>query len=264
MEKKDANLPKDLPPEALLRPIANDTLRFWVAWLIQRFFLLPVCFFLYRVFNRVRIHNVENFDLVDGQSFLICPNHTSAFDGPISGVYSASSWGRILNPNIHWTVVADPVRMVFRVVQYFCIFMGVIPVDRKAGMEQFCMQDAIRIMKTDRRQVVFGIYPEGTRSKTGRVARRGKFGVGYMHKKTGLPVLPIYHKNIPGMPTIGKTIDIYIGKPMDLSEFESEPDSPLTWKAIANEVVYELQAMERIAYGEEDPSSEEPSSNPKA
>lgn len=244
-------LPKGVPRESYLTPIRNDTLRYWVSWLIQRFWLTPICFVLYRLVNRTVIHGAENFDAVDGESFFLCPNHTSAFDGPITGVYITSSLARFLDPSVHWTVVADPLRMVYRAVQYWCIWMGVIPVDRKAGMEQFCLQDALRVVSQGDRNVVFGLYPEGTRSQTGRMARRGKVGIGWFVKRTGKKVVPMYHKGIPGMPWGRRTVEVWIGKPMDFSHYADEPDAPLTWKMIANDVVEELRRMEAVAYGEE-------------
>jgi hypothetical protein len=38
---------------------------------------------------------------------------------------------------------------------------------------------------------------------------------------------------------------------MDFSHYDDEPDAPLTWKMIANDVVEELRRMEAEAYDEE-------------
>lgn len=246
------DLPKGVPRESYLTPISNDSLRYWVAWAIQRVLLMPVAFVLYRVLFRLKVHGAENFDGVDGESFLLAPNHTSAWDSAITHVFLASSLKRYLDPQIHWTLLADPLRLVYRPVQHFCIWMGVIPVDRKAGMEQFCLQDALRILGAGDRNVALGIYPEGTRSKDGRMARRGKVGIGWFQKRTGVPVVPIYHKGLPELPWRREPIEVWIGEPMRFEEYADEPDSPLTWKGIANDVVARLQEMERRAYGETD------------
>jgi 1-acyl-sn-glycerol-3-phosphate acyltransferase len=238
-----------VPRESYLTPIGNDSLRYWAAWLIQHAFLLPIAWLIYRGVFRLRIHGAEHFDQVEGTSFLLAPNHTSAWDSAITFVFLTSSWRRLFSTRLHWTLLADPLRLIYRPVQYFCIWMGVIPVDRKAGMEQFCLQDAMRILKQEDREVALGIYPEGTRSKTGRVARRGKAGIGWFQKRTGVPVVPIYHKGLQLLPWGKNPIEVWIGKPMFFEDYADEPDSPLTWKRIANDVVTRLQEMEQVALG---------------
>ncbi len=241
---EDTAAPAELPPEANLRPIADDRIRYWVSWFLQRLFLLPACFLLYRVLNRLEIHGAENFDKVEGGSFLICPNHTSAWDGPSTGIFVASSLRRYFDPSIHWTVLADPVRMVFRPVQLFCIWMGIVPVDRKAGIEQFSLQDALRILTAGARRVALVIYPEGTRSPDGRLARKGKLGAGWFQKRSGLPVLPIYHIGLPGMPGPFRRFAIHVGEPMHFDHYKDAPDDPPTWNAITKEIMARLAEIE--------------------
>lgn len=238
-----------VPRVSKIFPIWNDTLRHWVSWCIQRFFLLPAVFVIYRLFNRVTVHGAENFDAVGDQSFLICPNHTSAWDGPISHVFIASSLRRFLSPNIHWTVLADPVRMVFTPVARFCIWMGIIPVDRKEGIEQFALQDAMRVLTTWDRQVAMVIYPEGTRSKDGWLAKKGKLGAGWFARRARVPVIPLYHVNVPGMPSLFKKIEIHVGPPIDLDEYLAMPDDPPTWNGTSKAIMAELRAMEERIRG---------------
>lgn len=244
--------PEGIPPEARLKPIAHDGVRHWVAWLIQRLLLLPGCFFLYKLLNRYEVEGLENLDELDGKSFLICPNHTSAWDGPVTGFYVASSWARYLDPGIHWTVLADPARMVFRPVQLWCIWMGVIPVDRKAGIEQFTLQDAMRLLTAGDRKVVLGIYPEGTRSKDGHLAAKGKLGAGWLQRRSGVPVVPVYHTGYPTLPGLFRNLKVRVGKPMYLEEFQAMPDDPPTWNAVTKAIMAELRKMEADALAEED------------
>lgn len=218
-----------------------------MAFLIQRFMLLPLFWFFYRVVHRMEIHGAEHLEGLGGRPLFLCPNHTSAWDAPVTGVYFLTSLRRYWDTSVYWTLVADPVRMVYRPVQYWCIWMGVTPVDRKAGMEQFTLQDALRVLRERTRNVVFGIYPEGTRSKDGRVARRGKVGIGWFQRRTGYPVVPIYHRGMPGLPFGRQKLQVWIGEPMTFEEYADEPDAPLTWKAIANDVVQRLRDLEAAA-----------------
>jgi 1-acyl-sn-glycerol-3-phosphate acyltransferase len=67
---------------------------------------------------------------------------------------------------------------------------------------------------------VFGISPEGTRSKTGALAR-GKTGVAYLAHLAGVPLLPI---GLAGTERVGRTllrlrrpsVSLHIGKPFTL------------------------------------------------
>lgn len=232
------------PPEHRLRPIAHDGLRYWVAWFMLRLLMFPACVLIYRVFHRLEVHGLENLEKVDGRSFLLCPNHTSAWDSPVSTIYPFSTWSRLLDTSAYFTVLGAPENLKFRFVQYFFIWMGVTPVDRKAGIEQFSLQDAMRVLQAGDRNVCLGIYPEGTRSKTGRMAKKGKLGAGWFARRAKVPVVPVYHRGFPDLPGFRKKVVLWIGEPLELEHLHEMPDDPPTWNLATKEIMAVLHAME--------------------
>lgn len=99
--------------------------------------------------------------------------------------------------------------------------VGVIPMDRSDGeSKKRAVDTAIKMLKEGYCLI---IYPEGTRSRDGRL-QRFRPGVGKLHLETGVPVLPVAFKGtyelMPpgGKLKIKKGIAIAFGKPMDFPE----------------------------------------------
>lgn len=66
--------------------------------------------------------------------------------------------------------------------------MGAIPVDRNsASAAQESLDAALQVLKTGG---AFGIYPEGTRSRDGRIYR-GRTGVAWLALTADVPVVPV-------------------------------------------------------------------------
>ena len=60
--------------------IKPDGLRFRLTFFLQRFLMLPLVWFVFRVLNRVEVEGLENLEEVEGESVLLAPNHTTAWD----------------------------------------------------------------------------------------------------------------------------------------------------------------------------------------
>ncbi|MFD1211472.1 lysophospholipid acyltransferase family protein [Arthrobacter sp. GCM10027362] len=72
--------------------------------------------------------------------------------------------------------------------RWFFSSVGSIPVERgEQAASVAALQTALEILE---RNEAFGIYPEGTRSRDGRLYR-GRTGVGWLALTTGAPVLPV-------------------------------------------------------------------------
>lgn len=66
--------------------------------------------------------------------------------------------------------------------------VGAIPVDRESSRAaQESLDLALEVLRADR---AFGIYPEGTRSRDGRLYR-GRTGVAWLALTAGVPVVPV-------------------------------------------------------------------------
>lgn len=104
----------------------------------------------------------------------------------------------------------------------FFTSVGAIPVNRGAGQAAQEALDAglARIEGGG----AFSIYPEGTRSRDGRLYR-GKTGVAWLALTAGVPVVPVALTGTQNLQPVGSKrirrakITIEFGEPMDLSSF---------------------------------------------
>lgn len=104
---------------------------------------------------------------------------------------------------------------------------GMIPVDRddpRAG--QIALDLALEVLGNDG---AFGIYPEGTRSRDGRLYR-GHTGIGQLVMRSGAPVVPCALKGTEKLQPVGTTVprpakcSISFGRPMDFrGKYEALP-----------------------------------------
>ncbi len=66
--------------------------------------------------------------------------------------------------------------------------MGAVPIDRSAARDaRAALDTALQVLS---RGWAFGIYPEGTRSRDGRLYR-GRTGIGWLALEAGVPVVPV-------------------------------------------------------------------------
>ncbi len=230
--------------------VKPDPLRFSLTFYAQRFFMLPLVWLVFRVFNHVEVEGIEHLAEVEGQPVILAPNHTTAWDAWVGTVWALSSRRRLADKNSYLAVFAAPENIPTPALRLLTSLLGAIPVDRDQGVDQFALTDTVRLMRERRRNVVLTMYPEGTRSKTGRLRRRGRPGIGWIQHQTGAPVVPIYHTGGPQMPCFGRRMKVRIGKPLRFEAYREAPDELTTWRSITGEVMDALQVMQAEADAE--------------
>jgi len=107
--------------------------------------------------------------------------------------------------------------------------VGAIPIQRgTAGAAQGALDSALQILDDG---LAFGIYPEGTRSRDGRLYR-GRTGVAWLALTAGCPVVPVALSGTQDiqpvgsrMPRIAK-ISIRFGEPLDFSHLRDAKPGP--------------------------------------
>ena len=234
-----------------------DRLRFSLTWYAQRFFMLPLVWLVFRVFNHVKVEGLENLREVEGESFIFAPNHTTAWDGWVGTVWALSQRKNLVNRESYTAVFAAPENVPTKLLRVLVSTLGAIPVDREQGVEQFALQDTVRLFDEGKTQMILTVYPEGTRSKNGRLRRKGKPGLGWIQYRTKAPVVPIYHVGGTRMPGFGLKMKIRIGKPLRLERWQDEPDELMTWRGITGEVMDSLRVLEHEELGR-DPNAQPP------
>jgi 1-acyl-sn-glycerol-3-phosphate acyltransferase len=126
---------------------------------------------------RLDVSGLDHVDLE--RSYLFMPNHISFLDGPMV-----------------FMLIPQPVRVILKkevfripVVGPGMRFVGFVPVDRKGAKGgKVAIERAARLMKE--KGFSFLIFPEGTRSRDGRLQRfrRGGF---FLALESGAPIVPI-------------------------------------------------------------------------
>ena len=98
--------------------------------------------------------------------------------------------------------------------------IGMLPVDRDDSKAALASLDtALEVLG---RGEAFGIYPEGTRSRDGRLYR-GRTGVAHLALTAGVPVVPVGLHGTPEIQPIGSTlpklakVSVTFGKPIEVA-----------------------------------------------
>jgi len=127
----------------------------------------------------------------------------------------------------------------------FFTSIGAIPVKRGAGQ---AAQDALDAgLSFLHEGEAFAVYPEGTRSRDGRLYR-GKTGVAWLALNAGVPVIPVALKGTDKVQPIGSNgirpakVSIEFGAPIDLSK-HGKADSGRARRHATDEVMDAIAAM---------------------
>jgi len=207
-----------------------------VGYWLTKFILTP---FL-RLFYRVRVEGREHVPL-RGPAIL-ASNHISFCD----------SFFLLL-------VVPRRVRYVAKAeyfdnwkVAWFFKANGHIPLRRGEGADwKRALESAAEMLDAGG---LFGIYPEGTRSKDGRLYR-GHTGVAMLAARTGAPVVPIGFVGTDKAQPVGakmmrpfKRVTIRIGPPIDFDAPTGQPQGQRVLRAMTDTVMKEIQSLSGQEY----------------
>ena len=130
--------------------------------------------------------------------------------------------------------------------------VGQIPIRREGGSASQGALDAAASVLHD--GGVFGIYPEGTRTRTGRL-HRGHTGVARLALQCNAPIVPV---GLIGtdevqpvdrkLPRFGRTVVVKFGEAIDMEHYREGEGDHLTLRAITDEVMFELQQLSGYEY----------------
>lgn len=209
-----------------------------------------IAFFLFRVFNRTRVRNRGNLGLA--KNTLICANHRTMIDSYMLGHLSSWPWGWLLPRVMPYHPAAKENFFRNRIIGWFSWRWRCIPVRR--GVKDF---EALRIMTETLPKGQMLIFPEGTRSRTGELLE-GRPGTGKLIHDARCKVVPVYHRGMHNVLPIGvsfpklfKRVDVYVGKPIDMSDLFALPSSKETSKLVIDRVMAALHELEAQADADE-------------
>jgi 1-acyl-sn-glycerol-3-phosphate acyltransferase len=124
--------------------------------------------------------------------------------------------------------------------------MGLIPVDRDDSRAAIASLDtALEVLG---RGEAFGIYPEGTRSRDGRLYR-GRTGVAHLALTAGVPVVPVGITGTEKLQPVGSRlprvvpITVEFGKPIEVAgRYDGVPLGKAR-RVVTDEVMAAIQAL---------------------
>lgn len=190
-------------------------------------FARMVVYFLLKPLYRVEIIGIENFPKTG--PVLLCSNHIDNLDPPIIGITAPRQI----------KFMAKEELFKIPVLKNVIHMLGAFPVKRG-----FADRDAIRMgLKVLKEGEVLGLFPEGTRSKTGKLGK-GLAGAGFFALRSQAIVLPC--AIIGPYKLLGKVKVVY-GRPIDFEQFRKQK--------ISAEQATEIIMREIQHLLEKDPSS---------
>ena len=113
--------------------------------------------------------------------------------------------------------------------------LGVFPVKR-GGADIGAVKTALKILNNGE---IFGIFPEGTRSKQGEILK-AKPGLAMVAIKTKSPVIPVA---ITGNYKPFSKIKIMIGKPIDLSDYYGKKGSTDEYQKLSQNILNVIREL---------------------
>ncbi len=162
---------------------------------------------LAKLFFRLKVIDVSNVPKEGGA--IVAANHNSYFDIPLLGCALNRPADNIAKSELFQIRL---IAALFRALGGFPIRRG--HADRKA------IGEAVRRLKAGR---LLSYYPEGTRSKDGRL-QKGKSGIAWVVAGSGAPVVPAYIKGTH--PTrIFRRVTIRFGRPIDFNPLLKNGDN---------------------------------------
>jgi 1-acyl-sn-glycerol-3-phosphate acyltransferase len=125
--------------------------------------------------------------------------------------------------------------------------MGMIPIDRGGGdKSQAALDTAERVL---RRGELFGIFPEGTRSRDGYLYK-GRTGAARLALKVGCPIFPVgvigtreIQPPDAKLPKVRLDCTIKIGRPIKVERYRDRADDHRVLRQITDELMFEIREL---------------------
>ncbi len=168
---------------------------------------------------------------------ILCPNHISFIDSLFLML--------TLPRNISFVGKAE--YMDSWKTRYLFPAMGMIPIDRSGGSKsRAALETAAGVL---RRGELFGIYPEGTRSRDGDL-HKGRTGAARLAVDEGVPIYPVGIVGTeviqpPGasVPKPFRSCTITIGRPVRPERYAASPERHRALRSMIDEVMFEIREL---------------------
>ena len=181
---------------------------------------------------------LEGFErLPDEGPAILCPNHVSFLDSAFL----------MLHVSRNISFVGKSEYMDSWKTKYLFPLMGMIPIDRGGGNRSRAALDTAEAVL--RRGELFGIFPEGTRSRDG-ILHKGRTGAARLALKIGCPLYPVgmigtreIQPPDAKVPKLGGACTIKIGRPVNVERYRSRTDVHMVLRQITDELMFEIREL---------------------
>jgi 1-acyl-sn-glycerol-3-phosphate acyltransferase len=198
---------------------------------VARVVLRPV----FRTIWRIEVRGVDH--VPDAGPAILCPNHISVLDSFFVPA--------VLRRRITYVGKAEylddwKTRRLFPA-------LGMIPIDRRGGdAAEAALDLAAQLLG---RGELFGIYPEGTRSRDG-LLHKGRTGAARLALRTGAAIVPVGIRGtdeiMPAdarMPRPFRRATIAFGAPIEPSHYEGPSDERAVLRRMTDDVMFAIRAL---------------------
>lgn len=183
------------------------------------------------------LHHVPD----DGPAVL-CPNHAAFIDSLFVPA--------VLDRNLIYVGKAE--YLDDWKTKYLFPALGMIPIDRRGGDHAAAALDTAR--EVLERGGLFGIYPEGTRSRSGKL-HKGHTGAARLAVETGAPLIPVgligtadIQPPDTFLPKTGCEVAIRFGEPIFVDRYRSRVGDRNMYRELTDELMFEIQRLTGLDY----------------
>ncbi len=135
---------------------------------------------------------------------------------------------------------------------WFFRAVGQIPIRREGGTaSEGALAAATDVLESGG---VFGIYPEGTRTRDG-LLHRGKTGVARLALGTSAPIVPVglvgtdeCQPTDKKLPRLFRTVTIRFGAPLSMEHYATRENDRLVLRQITDELMFEIGELTGYEY----------------
>lgn len=180
---------------------------------------------------RFRAYGQENVPARGG--VVLCCNHTSMMDV----VFLISTCKR----QIHFMAKAELFEIPL--LKHAFRWMGAFPVVRGTGGTE-ALEQARQLVQSGN---VMGIFPEGTRSKTGTPGR-AKSGAAVVVAKTGAAVVPVSIYRKPGKMRLFARATVRYGTPIPAEQFDLSEGSRTQLRAVSDTIMEKITQQWELGF----------------
>lgn len=182
------------------------------------------------------VNGIEN--IPKDRNFIVAANHASYLDHLILSSIIVSNVGK----KIHYLAKKEHFDTFFQKLWHKHV--GAIPIDRQAGGKE-ALKAALKYLQNNK---IMGVYPEGTRTLTGKL-QRAKTGAARLALEGEVPVLPIgligtfeilpKGNNIPRF----KRAKVNIGRLMYFDEYYGKENDKKIIRLVATKIMKEIAKL---------------------